>query len=274
LALRKKVNAVLTRLSIEKQIIGLLSFWLNECAFVGKRFGLKNSIPHYCWMLGQDARKKNRYPQKMSIKDNELIALSDFLRDEFFHNHGIKPFVVIPPGIEVYPVNAAERDIDLFAAGSLIPLKQFEVFIEIVAYIRQQFPSVKAILAGDGPEKEKLQRLADQLGIEKNITFTGELPHPEVMTLMQRTKFFIHPSSYEGFGMVCLEALGSGANVISFCKVMEEDIEQWHIVNNKWQMKQKLLQLLQQSNVAYKQVDTFPIETTAREIMSLYHHAK
>ncbi|MBK9485561.1 MAG: hypothetical protein IPO01_10185 [Chitinophagaceae bacterium] len=63
------------------------------------------------------------------MKAEELIALSDFLQTEFEKNYGIKPAFVIPPGIDskqfISPIK--EKDIDLLAAGSLIPLKQFEI---------------------------------------------------------------------------------------------------------------------------------------------------
>jgi len=48
------------------------------------------------------------------------------------------------------------------------------------------------------------------------------LAHPELLEWMQRGKVFLHPSSYEGFGIVCIEALCSGAEVISFVKTYEQ----------------------------------------------------
>jgi hypothetical protein len=91
LLLRRKIRTALNNIQAEKQIIGLLSFWLNECAAVGKVFGEKNNIPHYCWLLGQDARQENRYPKRLRVQASELIALSDFLQEEFEKNHGIRP---------------------------------------------------------------------------------------------------------------------------------------------------------------------------------------
>jgi glycosyltransferase involved in cell wall biosynthesis len=270
LLLRQKLYSVLRKIKKEQEILGLLSFWLNECALVGKRFGEKFSIPHYCWLLGQDARKANKYPKKLSVKENELIALSDFLQEEFERNHNIRPFTVIPPGVPVGQLNGSTRDIDLLAAGSLIPLKQFEIFLELVAEIKKHLPGVKAVLAGQGPEKEKLQRLIIQLGIKENISLAGELPYNEVMRLMRRTKVFIHPSSYEGFAGVFLEALSAGAHVISFCRSMKEEIRQWHIVNTKAEMKEKAFALLRQRETRFEQLTNFPIEVTAQKLMALY----
>jgi len=114
LLLRRKLNAALKKINRSNKITGILSFWYNECAWVGKIFSDKNSLKHYCWILGQDARKGNRYT---GLKADELIALSDFLQDEFENNYGIKPTFVIPPGINSMQFNTTikEKDIDLNA---------------------------------------------------------------------------------------------------------------------------------------------------------------
>jgi hypothetical protein len=82
------------------KITGLLSFWCNECAWIGKHFGDKHGIKHYCWVLGQDAKKENKYPRRLRPGPEELVALSDFLQDEFERNHAIRPLHMIPPGID------------------------------------------------------------------------------------------------------------------------------------------------------------------------------
>ena len=81
-------------------------------------------------------------------------------------------------------------------------------------------------------------------GLEKNILLTGELPYPDTLQLMQRAKVFLHPSSYEGFSGVCLEALYAAAHVISFCKPMKQDIAQWHIVQSREEMFEKTVSIL------------------------------
>lgn len=272
LLLRKKVNAVLKKINEQKKIVGLLSFWLNECAAVGKSFGKKYSISHYCWIFGQDARKENKYPKRLVIQSKELIALSDFLQVEFERNHSVCPFKVIPPGIEWKSFRGQRRDIDLLAVGSLIPLKRFEVFIEVVSMVRKSFSNIKALIIGDGPEKEKLEKLILDLDLNENISIAGELPYSEVLKWMQRSKILVHPSSYEGFSGVCLEALGSGAHVISFCKPMNKDIDHWQIVSNKEEMQQKVLHLLHQT-IDHNPLVPFSMKDTVQQLMSLYHQA-
>jgi len=237
-----------------------------------KKFADKNKMKHYCWILGQDARKTNKYPISLDLPANELIALSDFLQDEFKKNHGIKPAFIITPGVDSkqFDSKIKEKDIDLLAAGSLIPLKQFEVFIEVVAEIKKLIPGIKAVLIGDGPEKSKLKELIEKHELQSNIILTGELQYPIILQWMQRAKVFLHPSSYEGFSGVCQEALAAGAHVISFCKPMKQDINHWHIVTNKDEMKILALEMLQNPGIAFEKIIPFGMNETAKKMMKLF----
>ena len=91
LLLRFEINRALEELHHRFHIIGLLSFWYNECAAVGKLFAGKHRLKHYCWLLGQDAGKGNRYPLRYPLKAAELIALSHFLQDEIERNYASRP---------------------------------------------------------------------------------------------------------------------------------------------------------------------------------------
>lgn len=272
LLLRKKINATLKEIHTTNKIAGLLSFWCNECAWIGKHFGDKHGIKHLCWILGQDAKKENNYPQKLRPNLEELVALSDFLRDEFEKNHVIRPFHLVPPGINTkqFQPLPAEKDIDILAAGSLIPLKQYDIFLHVVAEIKKQIPLVKAVLIGDGPERMELQALIKTLGLQSNISLTGELSHSEVLQWMQRTKVFLHSSSYEGFGVVCIEALHAAAQVVSFVKPMHQDIQNWHIAGNKEDMIKKTLEILKNPVNEYDRITPYTIEDSVKKMMELF----
>jgi glycosyltransferase involved in cell wall biosynthesis len=273
--LRRKIMTRLKVINHSKNIAGLLSFWYGECAWVGNHFTIKNNSRHFCWLLGQDARAGNKYARASKLKAGELIALSDFIQDEFESNYGIKPQQVVPPGIDVglFGTNEPQKDIDIIATGSLIALKQFNVFVKLIAEIRQQLPFIKAVLVGGGPEKNKLQSLIDSYALGTNLKLAGELPHPEVLQYMRRAKLFLHTSSYEGFGVVCLEALHAGCHVISFCKPMKQDIRDWHIADTAGTMKEKALALLKE-NTSYNSKTPFLIQETTEKIMSLFKIAQ
>ncbi|HWH62036.1 MAG TPA: glycosyltransferase [Ginsengibacter sp.] len=272
LLLRNKINSTLKKLHEERKIAGLFSFWYNECAFIGKKFAAKYGVKHYCWILGQDARKGNEYPKLLPPLSNELVALSDFIQNEFERNHGINPQFVIPPGIDetLFDSIPKEKDIHLLGVGSLIPLKQYDIFLEVVAELKKQMPGIKVVLVGKGPEKEKLQSLISKFKLEGSVTMTGELPYSEVLKLMQRSKVFLHPSSYEGFSGVCMEALCAGNYVISFRQPMNIDIPHWHIAKNNGEMAREALQILQDPMTKYLSPHRYPISDCVKQVMNLF----
>jgi glycosyltransferase involved in cell wall biosynthesis len=272
LFLFQKWNAAIKKIHRENKIDGLLSFWYAECALAGKRFADKYNVKHYCWMWGQDAKKSNKYVSLTKLRSDELIVFSDFMQDEFEKNYGIKPQRVITPGIDIneFSFNNLKKDIDVIGAGSLIPLKQYDVFIQVIACLKKRMPFIKAVLIGDGPEKSRLQNLIESEGLQSNIRLTGELSHPDVLQWMGRGKVFLHPSTYEGFGIVCIEALCSGADVISFVKPMHTKIENWHIAATKEEMVLKATEILTTSKTEYKSIVPYTIELTVQKMAQLF----
>ena len=264
----KQLKNIYTR----NKVIGLLSLWCGECAWIGKKFSRKHNLKHYCWLWGQDARKGNKYVSRIRPSANELIALSDFLRSEFEKNYSIRSAEVIPPGIDIqqYKWKNDVRDIDVLGVGSLIPLKQYNIFVDVIGELRKYFPNIKAVLCGKGPEEYKLQKQIEELGLKKNITLAGEVSHQEVIQLMQRSKLLLHTSMYEGFGLVCAEALYAGAHVISFCKVMNEEILHWYTTNSKEEMIKRAFEILNSSQTEFKPVLAYNISDTSKQLMKLF----
>lgn len=262
----------LKQLNKQYEIAGLLSLWCAECALVGKYFAAAHSLKHFIWISGQDARCNNKYIKLIKPRPGDLVAMSHFLVREFSKNHAITPAHVIPLGVDatMFMPGNTNRDIDIMGAGSLIPLKQYDVFIKVVQQLAVNRPGIKGVICGGGPEEAKLLAMLRDAGLQNNITFCGELPHAQVLAYMQRSKVFLHPSSYEGFGAVNLEALYAGAHVISFVKPMDEEIPHWHIVTTQQQMAQTAEALLQNPFTDYSAVLPYLINDVARQMMALF----
>ena len=77
----------------------------------------------------------------------------------------------------------------------------------------QDSPEFNLTIVGSGPLKTELQSLSADLGIEKMVTWEGQLR--EVLTFYRSLDVFVLPSDYEGFGMVLLEAMSQGIPVIA-----------------------------------------------------------
>jgi glycosyltransferase involved in cell wall biosynthesis len=266
-----RVTRAMAKLNRERKILGILSCWIGECAYIGKKFAVKNKLKHFTWVLGQDAKGNNPYVNKMDAKDTDLLALSNFISREMQRNYGITPAHIVLPGIDPadFSNEHPTRDIDILAAGSLITLKQFHIIIEVAALLKKQRHQLKVVICGEGPERPALEQHIKNLSLEKEIELPGVLPHPSLLALMQRTKLFLHPSAYEGFGMVCPEALYAGAKVISFQKPVDVDIPNWYIVDNTVQMTDKAITLLKLDQPAEPIVFRH-IDETAKEMLALF----
>jgi glycosyltransferase involved in cell wall biosynthesis len=268
-----KVYRSIRKVHTQESVVGILSFWCSESALVGKLFSQKWKISHLIWILGQDARKQNKFARWIKPQPNELVALSDFLAEEFYRSHLIRPSHVVYNGIEptLFPEPYETRDIDVLGAGSLNKLKQFHIFVEVISKLKEAFPHVKAVLAGKGPEENKLRSLIEQLNLQSNITFTGELPHKEVLALMMRSKILLHPSMYEGYSTVCLEALYAGCHVISFTSAENSGIKHWRVVPNVETMTERCREVLM-NEADFSPINTHMISQSAEAIMKLFHY--
>jgi glycosyltransferase involved in cell wall biosynthesis len=266
-----KVWRQLAQINKDYQPIGILSFWLGDAAFIGNRFAKQKKLKHYSWLLGQDAKAGNRYVGLLKPKADELIAISDFVARQYHANFGIKPAHVIPVGVEAVVKTGAKRDIDILGAGSLISLKRYPLFAELVYELKKERPDVKAVICGDGPELTRLKAVITALELDDNLILKGELPHQQVLDLMQQTKVFVHPSEYEGFSTVCLEALYAGARVVSFIKPMDARIPNWQIANSIDKMLQQVRSMLDAPEIQPTQLP-YPVADNVRAMMALFDY--
>jgi len=147
------------------------------------------------------------------------VAVSERTKEDL-ERIGVKGDVqVIPNGIdfgEIEKIRASEEESDIIFAGRLIKEKNVDVLIKAVELVRKKIPDVKCMIIGDGPEKGDLEKLATDLGLDGNITFTGFLEnHDDVISCMKSSKVFVLPSTREGFGIVALEANACGLPVVT-----------------------------------------------------------
>ncbi|MEO8764214.1 MAG: glycosyltransferase [Ginsengibacter sp.] len=271
----RQVWRTMNRLKKENNIIGLLSFWCGECAFMARYFGRSNKLKNLTWIMGQDAKKGNKYIALIQPKPGELMAMSDFLSDEFYKNYGIRPSHVIPNGVApaLFAIKNIVRDITILGVGSLIPLKQYDIFIKVVKEVNKQIPGINSILCGKGALQMELQDLIAREHLQTNLILTGEMPHQETLELMQRAKIFLHPSCYEGFSTACLEALYAGCHVISFIRPMRQDIDHWHVVQNTGEMIAKTVELLLNRKTNYVRVMPYIMDESANTVMRLFGYS-
>lgn len=263
-----KAHRKLNALAKDKDVIGVLSFWCNEAAFLGKWFAKRKSIQHKIWISGQDARKTNWFVNWIKPKPDDLVAMSHFLQDEFFKNHHITPSHVIPNAVAAN-FQTQPKNVDVIGAGSLIPLKNFQLFVEVIAEVKKTLPEVTARIFGNGPEEGEVRLLIQKLDLKDTITLCREVDHATLMNWMSRSKILLHPSSYEGYSTVCLEALANGCHVVSFTQAEKKPVPHWTIVQDKNEMTKAVLWILNNER-SFTPIILHDMKTTVKSMMALY----
>ena len=104
-------------------------------------------------------------------------------------------------GIFVGRISQEKGVYDLIAAWRIVASKRREACLAIV---------------GEGPELENLKVKIQDLGLEDNVKFFGGLPDREMYKILCRSKIFVFPSRFEGWGLAVAEALACGLPVVCY----------------------------------------------------------
>ncbi len=78
-----------------------------------------------------------------------------------------------------------------------------------------RIPNCKLLIVGDGPERENLEALAKELGIEKSVVFTGERPYSKIGKYYQMGDVFVGASLTETQGLTFAEAMAAQIPVVA-----------------------------------------------------------
>ncbi len=164
-----------------------------------------------------------RVSQRVYRSSRRVICISERVREQVLEGvgHGcrtsLRTSVVynsVDPELFSPGEEAASRDPVVLSVGNLIPIKGHDVLIRAVASLAAEFPKLILEIVGDGPERSRLQSLAQQLQIAERVRFLGRQPRQQVAAAMRRCTVFALPSRYEGLGCVYLEAMSVGKPVI------------------------------------------------------------
>ena len=123
-----------------------------------------------------------------------------------------KPVTVVPYGVDLARFRPAARngvrpaEIVVGAVARLSIEKGLDVLLRAAAKLANGGLPLRVVLAGDGPRRRQLERLAARLGIAGRVEFLGEVPHERVPEVLAGFDIFALPSRAEGFGVAALEA--------------------------------------------------------------------
>jgi N-acetyl-alpha-D-glucosaminyl L-malate synthase BshA len=158
-------------------------------------------------------------------KSDYVTSVSQSLKDDTLKLFNIKNEIqVIPNFIELEKnqydptipcqrsVMANENERIITHISNFRKVKRIPDIIKIFYKIQKEIPA-KLMMVGDGPEKEKAEKLCRKYGIQDKVIFFGN--SNEIDRILCLTDLFLLPSETESFGLAALEAMACGVPVIS-----------------------------------------------------------
>jgi N-acetyl-alpha-D-glucosaminyl L-malate synthase BshA len=158
-------------------------------------------------------------------KSDYVTSVSQSLKDDTLKLFNIKNEIqVIPNFIELEKnkmdssipcqrsVMANDTERIITHISNFRKVKRIPDVIKIFYKIQKEIPA-KLMMVGDGPEKEKAEKMCRKFGIQDKVIFFGN--SNEIDRILCLTDLFLLPSETESFGLAALEAMACGVPVIS-----------------------------------------------------------
>ncbi len=158
-------------------------------------------------------------------------ANSNFTKNSILKISDNKHIEIIPMGVDLQDFSPKNKDNKLkkkynikgefiLFVGRLAEKKGAEYLIRAMPSVLKKLPNSKLLIAGYGPEIDKLSSLIKELNLEDNVVFAGRVRNKDLPKFYATADVFVGPSivtskgDTEGLGVVFLEAIASGTNVI------------------------------------------------------------
>jgi glycogen(starch) synthase len=176
------------------------------------------------WLFAEEKSRQYHLPfapvERFGLRRHRsLIAVSKDLGDRLATANPLAEVHVIPNGLPpaafTTPLPPAGTE-SLHYLGRLDDAQKgvsllLDAFARVVDRVTQDL-----LIAGEGPDRERLERRAADLGISGRVRFLGTIPHEDRFRWLASADVLLMPSRYETFGMVAAESLAVGTPVVAF----------------------------------------------------------
>lgn len=166
------------------------------------------------FLLAKPARIRNLLRQASLLLPTSQFLMQGLRQSLIRTPARVLPLVPVPDWAPAPPRTAGP--LRFIAVGRLVRGKGFECLLESFARVLQSQPEAELVLVGDGPRRNRIERLAQRLGCASQIRFGGGVPYHRMRECYAESDIVVFPSLVpEGFGRVVVEAARVGRPVIA-----------------------------------------------------------
>jgi glycosyltransferase involved in cell wall biosynthesis len=128
---------------------------------------------------------------------------------------GAREVRVVHLGTDVPPEPApVPREPVIASVSHLVARKRHADVVRALWLLRDRHPDLRYVVVGAGPERERLGRLAADLGLDGRVEFLGQLPPPTARDAARHASALVMPSVDEAFGVAYVEAMAAGVPAV------------------------------------------------------------
>ena len=174
------------------------------------------------WLAGVDfvVSRRVAYPvsKRRYSRAKRIVAISHFVKESILAS-GLpdRQIEVIYDGVAIPEAPAEGGDgLQLGCVGWLLPEKGQELILRAMPVVLARYPAARLLLAGDGPSRRHLERLASELAVSAAVRFLGMVD--EVDTVYRSLDVFVFPSRAEPLGSSLLAAMSYGLPCVAIAR--------------------------------------------------------
>jgi glycosyltransferase involved in cell wall biosynthesis len=151
-------------------------------------------------------------------RSSRIVTLSESSKDEIVRRLRLRPsnITVVPPGIDPTFRPGGTRDPSplVLAVGRLVPVKRFDALIDALAEVKARRADLRAVIVGEGYERDALQRRVAEVGAGDWISMPGRVDAATLIDLYRQAWVLASASRHEGWGMTITEAAACGTPAV------------------------------------------------------------
>jgi len=208
--------------------------------FIGLVFKKQFKIPYHVWVYGGEMLKfkSNRILLGIlrAILNNadKIISNSGFTTQVFRDlNIDVAKIVIVSPAVDIEQFRPGIDASDLvgeysledkkvvMTVGRLVPRKGNDTIIKSLEKVIEEIPNVVYLIVGEGPNRQTLEKLVKESGLEENVIFAGYVSDEDLPKYYNLCDLYVLPNretddfdTIEGFGITFVEASACGKPVI------------------------------------------------------------